>query len=88
LNLGYSRDFLSALVKVPTAVSALVLMGAAPFSGFLLKYLIVSLFASSSSFFTCLVILLSSAITHLAYFNLFTNITERVCKYSGRSNNE
>lgn len=87
-RLPISKDVISATVKIASGISALVLMGAAPFAGFFLKYLIVYLFASVGSFFICSVILLSTLIGNLAYFSLFATITEKVCKYSGRVSHE
>jgi formate hydrogenlyase subunit 3/multisubunit Na+/H+ antiporter MnhD subunit len=83
-----SEDVYTSIVKLSLGICILVLMGAAPFAGFFLKYLIVSLFSSSSAFLVCAIILVSTAVTNLAYFDLLTHVSEKISGYSGRSYNE
>lgn len=66
----------------------LILMGAAPFSGFLMKFLIVSAFVSIQSFLVAAALLLSTVFTHLTYYGMFTSITEKAREYVKHSYNE
>lgn len=93
LTRGLSESFFSenvyiSIVKLSLGISILVLMGAAPFAGFFLKYLIVSLFSSSAAFLVCAIVLVSAAITNLAYFDLLTHVSEKISGYSDYSYNE
>jgi formate hydrogenlyase subunit 3/multisubunit Na+/H+ antiporter MnhD subunit len=82
------KDIFSAFVKGGAGICALVLMGVAPFSGFLMKFLIVSAFSSFISSLVCVVLLVSAVFTHLGYFALFNSITEKVVGYTRYSYNE
>jgi formate hydrogenlyase subunit 3/multisubunit Na+/H+ antiporter MnhD subunit len=85
---GMQKDIFSAFVKGGAGICALVLMGVAPFSGFLMKFLIVSAFSSFISSLVCVVLLVSAVFTHLGYFALFNSITEKVVGYTRYSYNE
>jgi NADH:ubiquinone oxidoreductase subunit 2 (subunit N) len=75
-------------VKFSAGFALLVMMGAAPFAGFLMKFLLIAGFAALYSKFACAIILFSIGYAYLGYFGFFNAMIERIVGYTKHSHSE